>query len=62
MWNYSQGKFAKRMTKDLKIMIEQKKTLQNQIGHKKEERKTREKEAKGNKTGPPLPEGNWKEE
>ena len=37
------------------------KTLQNQIGHKKEERR-REKEEKVNEMGSALPGGRWKEE
>ena len=44
-------------------MIEQEKTLQNQIGHMKEERTwAREKEVKGNEMGPALSGGIWKEE
>ena len=38
------------------------KTLQNQIGQKKEERRTREKETKGSETLLAIPGGTWKEE
>ena len=53
-------KIYKRLTKTSRLSWNKKK-LQNQIGHKKEERRTREKEVKGNEMGPALSGGSWKE-